>query len=70
MTCLGVGQIAADSSGNGNDGTLGSTAGADANDPSWTCVAGGYALSFDGGVFPNDDYVDAGSASTLDDLGP
>ena len=66
----GSDQTAADSSGNGNDGTLGSSAGADANDPSWACVAGGNALSFDGAVVPNNDYVDAGSASTLDDLGP
>ncbi|MCH7474805.1 MAG: DUF2341 domain-containing protein, partial [Gemmatimonadetes bacterium] len=66
----GSGQTAADSSGNGNDGTLGSTPVVDANDPAWACVAGGYALSFDGAVVPNSDYVDAGSASMLDDLGP
>ena len=62
----GSGQTAADSSGNGNDGTLGSTAGVDADDPTWECVAGGYALNFDG----TDDIVNAGSAATLDDLGP
>ena len=61
----GSGQTAADSAGT-NDGTLGSSAGVDANDPTWACVVGGNALSFDG----DDDYVDAGSASTLDDLGP
>ena len=32
----GSGQIAGDKSVNGNDGQLGSTAGADANDPAWT----------------------------------
>ena len=57
----GTGQTAADSAGT-NDGTLGSTAGADAEDPSWTCVVGGTALTFDG----SDDYVDAGSAASLD----
>jgi hypothetical protein len=44
----GSGQTAADSSGSGNDGTLGTTAGADLGDPTWTCVTGGYALTFDG----------------------
>ena len=62
----GSGQSAADSSGNGNNGTLGSTAGADADDPTWACVNGGYALNFDG----TDDLVNAGSAASLDDLGP
>ena len=62
----GTGQTAADSSGNGNNGTLGNLAGADGADPTWECVAGGYALSFDG----TDDLVDAGSAAVLDDLGP
>ena len=62
----GSGDTAADSSGNGNDGTLGNLAGPDAADPAWVCVAGGYALSFDG----TDDIVDAGSATQLDDLGP
>jgi hypothetical protein len=61
----GTGQTAADSIGT-NDGTLGTTAGVDANDPTWACVTGGYALDFDG----TDDLVDAGSAATLDDLGP
>jgi hypothetical protein len=52
----GTGQTAADSAGT-SDGTLGSTTGADANDPTWTCVNGGNALDFDG----TDDYVDLDS---------
>jgi Concanavalin A-like lectin/glucanases superfamily len=44
----GSGQTLADQSGNGHDGTLGSTAGADTNDPSW--VAEGLS-------FATDDYV-------------
>jgi uncharacterized repeat protein (TIGR01451 family) len=44
----GAGQTAGDVSGNGNDGTLGTTAGVDSGDPTWTCVAGGNALDFDG----------------------
>jgi hypothetical protein len=36
--------------------------GADADDPTWACVTGGYALNFDG----VDDYVDAGSDPSLD----
>jgi uncharacterized repeat protein (TIGR01451 family) len=44
----GVGQTAGDVSGNGNDGTLGATAAVASDDPSWTCVAGGNALDFDG----------------------
>ena len=43
----GTGQTAADSSGNANDGQLGSTTGVDADDPAWSCVTGGNALSFD-----------------------
>ena len=62
----GSGQTAADSSGNGHSATLGNLAGADAADPTWECVAGGYALNFDG----TDDLVNAGSAAALDDLGP
>ena len=45
----GSGQTAADSSGNGYDGTLGSTAAVEGNDPTWSCVTGGNALDFDGG---------------------
>ncbi len=44
----GEGQTASDSSGNGNDGTLGSTGGADANDPLWEtpiCDAGEWWLA-------------------------
>jgi len=44
----GSGQTAADSSGNGNDGMLGTTPGVDGGDPTWTCVGGGSALEFDG----------------------
>jgi hypothetical protein len=44
----GSGQTATDSSGSGNDGTLGTTAGVEDADPTWECVAGGYALTFDG----------------------
>ena len=50
----GTGQIAGDVSGNLNDGTLGPTTSADAEDPTWACVTGGNALEFDG----TDDYVD------------
>jgi hypothetical protein len=52
----GMGQEAGDSSGNGKVGMLGSTAGADANDPTWVNDAErGWCLYFDGG-----DYVDCG----------
>ncbi|KPK38533.1 MAG: hypothetical protein AMJ69_08220, partial [Gammaproteobacteria bacterium SG8_47] len=44
----GSGQSAADSSGNGNNGMLGTSTGADTGDPTWECVGGGYALNFDG----------------------
>lgn len=46
----GRGQTVHDWSGNGNHGTLGSTAGVDANDPTWTKGRFGFggALSFDG----------------------
>ncbi len=57
----GTGDTAADSSGNGNDGTLGNSPSPDANDPSWTCVAGGNALLFDGA----DDYVNVGDSASL-----
>ncbi len=54
----GTSQTAVDSGSFGNNGTLGSTAGVDANDPAWT---GGYvgtnALSFDGTT----DYVSTNS---------
>jgi hypothetical protein len=49
----GAGQTAGDVSGNGNDGTLGTTPGLDSGDPTWTCVDSGNALDFDG----NDDEV-------------
>ncbi|MFQ5566191.1 MAG: DUF4347 domain-containing protein, partial [Paracoccaceae bacterium] len=57
----GIGQTAADSSPNGNDGTLGSTPGVDPNDPAWLCVAGGFALDFDGS-----DYVEVPDTPDLD----
>jgi len=44
----GTGQTAADSSGNGNDGMLGTTTGVDDQDPTWTCVSGPNSLTFDG----------------------
>jgi Concanavalin A-like lectin/glucanases superfamily len=48
----GTGQTVRDWSGNGNNGTLGSTAGADDNDPSWIPgVFWGSALRFDGNDF-------------------
>jgi type II secretory pathway pseudopilin PulG len=50
----GSGQIATDSSGNSNDGQLGSSAGPDASDPTWTTdPLMGSVLSFDG----SDDYI-------------
>ena len=55
----GSGQVAADSVGS-NDGELGSTAGADGNDPAWTNDAErGNVLSFDG----NSDYVNLSGTS-------
>jgi hypothetical protein len=48
------GQTLTDITGNGNDGTLGSTTGADGNDPTWTIDGTrGSVLTFDG----NQDYV-------------
>lgn len=55
----GVGNAALDYSGKGNNGAL--TSG-----PTWSNGRLGKALSFDG----SDDYVDAGSGSSIDDLGP
>ena len=52
----GSGQSLIDTSGAGRDATLGSTGGADTNDPLW--VASGLS-------FTTDDYVDCGSASAL-----
>ncbi|MBI2657301.1 VWA domain-containing protein [Candidatus Woesearchaeota archaeon] len=58
----GSGQNADDSSQYNNDGTLGSSAGSDANDPSWdTGKIGNYALKFDG----VDDYVKVSDSSSL-----
>src|SRR3990167_283101 len=50
----GSGATVADSSGNGNTGTL-------TNGPTWTTGKIGQALSFDG----SNDYVDAGTGSSL-----
>ncbi|MBI5360468.1 MAG: DUF2341 domain-containing protein, partial [Planctomycetes bacterium] len=56
----GTGQTASDLSIIGNNGQLGSTASADANDPVWTASGkSGQGLSFDG----IDDYVDCGTNS-------
>lgn len=54
----GAGQVLTDHSGNGYDGTLGSTAGADTNDPAW----GAAGLVFDG----TDNFVTVGTAAGLD----
>jgi len=58
----GSGTSAGDSSGQGNTGTLAASPGT----PTWTTGKIGQGLSFDG----VDDYVDSGTASVLDDLGP
>jgi hypothetical protein len=48
----GAGQIAGDATGHGNTGQLGSTAGADAADPTWIAGhAGGAALDFNGATY-------------------
>jgi len=60
----GEGQVAADLSGNGNDGTLGNSSGEDDSDPAWVDGISGKALRFDG----TDDYVDCGT-DTVFDLG-
>src|SRR4051794_22492963 len=58
----GSGQVVRDWSGHGNNGTLGSTAGADANDPSWIKgVFSGSALRFDG----VDDFVSIPDSASL-----
>ncbi len=53
----GAGNIAEDSSGSGNHGTL-------TNGPEWVAGKSGGALSFDGA----DDYVDCGNASSLNEF--
>jgi len=55
------GQYAYDSSGNGNNGTLGSGATADSADPTWANGKFGAGLKFDG----SNDYVDAGNSASL-----
>jgi hypothetical protein len=57
----GTGQYAYDTSVNSNNGTLGSSNDTDTNDPSWVVGKYGNGLKFDG----NDNYIDAGFASTL-----
>ncbi|PHS11806.1 MAG: hypothetical protein COA78_08945 [Blastopirellula sp.] len=61
----GSGQTLTDISGNGNDGTLGSTSGSGSNDPTWT-VDGtrGSVLTFDG----IDDYVSGVADSPAGDF--
>ncbi|MBU4299517.1 LamG domain-containing protein, partial [Patescibacteria group bacterium] len=72
----GAGQTAYDASGNSNNGTLGSSASADTNDPKWisgrgqTSTGGGLtstggALQFDG----INDYVNAGNDASLNITG-
>ncbi|MFA6897000.1 MAG: LamG domain-containing protein [Patescibacteria group bacterium] len=62
----GSGQVVKDKSGNGNDGTLGTSSAVDASDPVFapghdSSGENGTGLKFDG----VDDYVDAGSGSSL-----
>jgi hypothetical protein len=58
----GAGQVAHDVSGNGNDGVLGATAGADTSDPAWVPGRFNSGLRFDG-----DDYVQIPDSPTLED---
>ena len=54
----GSGQVVSDSSGNGNDGQLGSTSGTDDDDPTWVDGVDRKALRFDGiddGVYFDND---------------
>jgi len=58
----GAGQWANDTSGNGNDGTLGANVSANADDPAWTVDGiSGTALDFDG----MDDFVYCGNDTSL-----
>jgi len=59
------GQTAADASDNANHARLGSTTGADANDPAWIAGSAGGALQFDGA----NDYLEVADAASLDLLG-
>ncbi len=56
------GQTAYDSSGNGNNGTLGANSSAGSDDPSWTIGKKGAGLSFDG----SNDYVIVSDSNSLD----
>ena len=58
----GSGQTVADSSGNGNNGTLGPTIAVETNDPTWTTGKYSNALSYDG----SNDYVRVPDSATLD----
>ncbi|HUU20255.1 MAG TPA: LamG domain-containing protein [Sedimentisphaerales bacterium] len=61
----GSGTVAADSSGNGNDGTI-------VNNPTWIAGVGGTALEFHGdtSVYGGGDYIDCGNDASLDITGP
>ncbi|MFH1884419.1 MAG: LamG domain-containing protein, partial [Planctomycetota bacterium] len=61
----GSGTVAADSSGNGNDGTI-------VNNPTWIAGVGGTALEFHGLGVPGGggDYIDCGNDASLDITGP
>ncbi len=61
----GAGQVETDLSGNGNDASLGSTAGTDTADPLWTAGVAGQALQFDG----SNDYVSVTDAPSFDMAG-
>ena len=60
----GSGGIATDATGSGHTAQLGSTPGADANDPTWVTGASGNALSFDGA-----DYLRVTSTPALEFAG-
>jgi len=61
----GSGTVAADSSGNGNEGTI-------VNNPTWIPGIGGTALEFHGdtSVYGGGDYIDCGNDASLDITGP
>ena len=62
----GIGQRAADSSGNGSHGQLGSTAGVDANDPSWVALPKLLLLKRAALHFDGDDFVTVPNAPALE----
>ena len=57
----GAGQVAGDASGHANHGQLGTTPGADANDPTWISGKFATALRFDG-----NDFVEVADSPTLE----